>query len=125
MRYFWERSYHFGLEHPVIEVILGFLTFVEVCGYTSELNEFMFFKLLCQGNIVKIVECINGRFETVVVFFGDQQTVECLVDRFVIQVLHRPQVGFHKFQVVHLRHKKIIIRFDLLHRSNLLKPFKY
>ena len=118
MRYFWERSYHFGLEHPVIEVILGSLTFVEVCGYTSELNEFVFFKLLCQGNIVKIVECINGRFETVVVFFGDQQTVECLVDRFVVQVLHRPQVGFHKFQVVYLfiKYIKIIISFFFRYR---------
>ena len=88
----------------------GSLTFVEVGGYTSELNEFVSFELLCQGNIVKIVECINGRFETVIVLFSDQQTVECLVDRFVVQVLHRPQVGFHKFQVVHLLKRKYIYK---------------
>ena len=63
------------------------VAFVQVGSDSPELDELVFFKLLRKRNIVKVVERVDARLETVVVFFGDQEPVESLVHCLVVQVL--------------------------------------
>ena len=53
-----------------------------------EFDEFMLLELLRQRDVVEVVERVDGCFETVVVLFGDEEAVQRLVHRFVVQVLN-------------------------------------
>jgi hypothetical protein len=43
-------------------------------------DEFVLFERLCQGNIVEVVECIDGGFQPGVIFFIDEKSVQSLIN---------------------------------------------
>ena len=61
---------------------------VQVGGDSSELDELVLLEHLRQRDVVEIVEGVDAGLEAVVVFLGDQEAVESLVDGLVVQVLH-------------------------------------
>ena len=61
---------------------------VQVRADASELDQFVLLQTLGQCDVVKVVECVDGRTQALVVFFFYQQIVQCLVDCLVVVVLH-------------------------------------
>lgn len=79
------------------------LTFVEISSNATEFSQFVFLELLGERDVVEVVEGIDGRSQALVVFLVDQQPVQCLVDRLVVEALHRAQVRLHELQVAGFR----------------------
>ena len=80
------------LEQPVFlaqvdRLLPAVVAFVQVGADSSKFDQFVFFKSLCQGDVVEIVEGVDRSAKTLVVFFFDEEIVEGLVDRFVVVVL--------------------------------------
>ena len=96
----FEKVVLFTKFHTLLPAVVAL---VEVGGDAPELDQFVSLQLLGQRNVIEIVECINGRLETVVVLLVDQEAVQSLVHCFVVQVLYGSQVGFHQLQMVHLK----------------------
>ena len=78
---------------------------VEVGGNPPELDEVVLLELLGEGDVVKVVECVDGGLEAVVVLLIDQEPVQGLVHGFVVQVLHGAQVRLDQLQVINLKER--------------------
>lgn len=47
------------------------VAFVQVGRNAAELDELVFLEPLCQRNVIKVVECIDGRSKALIIFFLD------------------------------------------------------
>ena len=87
----------------------------------------MLLEALRQRNVVVVVEGVDGGAQPGVVLLVDQQVVERLVDRFVVEVLHRPQVRLHQRNVVRLQQDESTLssrRSDRSHPIHTTRPLE-
>ena len=56
----------------------------------------MFLKTLCERDVVKVVEGVDGCTQSLVIFFFDEEIVQCLVDRLVVVVLQSRHHHHHR-----------------------------
>ena len=63
------------------------VTFVEVSCDAAKLDQLVFLQPLSESDVVKVVKCVDGRTETIVVFLVNEEIVQRLVYRFVVVTL--------------------------------------
>ena len=95
------------LEEPVVftqlhRLLPPVVTLVQVCRDASELNQLVPLESLCQRDVIEVVERLDGRSHTLVVFLLYQEVVESFVDGLVVVVLHCAQVRLDEGQLVDL-----------------------
>ena len=61
---------------------------VQVGTDAPKLNQFVLLEALRQRDVVKVVKCVNGSTQTLVIFFFNEKIVQSLIDRLVVVVLH-------------------------------------
>jgi len=64
-----EQVVLFAQLHALLPTVVAL---VEVGGDATELYEFVFLHLLCQRDVVEVVEGVDGGLQSVVIFLGDQ-----------------------------------------------------
>ena len=57
-------------------------------------------KPLLRNSFSKIVKCVYTGLETLVIFLGDEKSIEGFVDSLVVEVLDRPQVRLDELEVI-------------------------
>ena len=83
-------------------LLLTVVALVQIGTDSSKLDELVLLEALCECDCVKVVESVNGRTQALVVFLFDEEVDERLVDRLVIVVLHRAEVGLDERNVAGL-----------------------
>ena len=106
----FRRIFHGVLEEAILfaqldRLLPAVVALVEVGGDAAEFNQLVLLEPLGQDNRVEVVEGVDARLQSVVVFLGDEESVEGLVDRLVVQVLNGAQVRFYQLQVTNLKKK--------------------
>ena len=76
---------------------------VQVGRDAAELDQLVLLEALRQRDVVKVVKRLDGRPHPLVVLLVNEEVVQCLVDGFVVVVLHGAQVWLDQGQVVELR----------------------
>jgi len=74
----------FVLLAQVNRLLPAIVALVQVCADSSELDQLVLLQPLSQRYVVKVVESVDGRTKTLVIFFFNEKVVQCLVDRLVV-----------------------------------------
>mmetsp|Transcript_21954 Transcript_21954/g.32006 ORF Transcript_21954/g.32006 Transcript_21954/m.32006 type:complete len:280 (+) Transcript_21954:433-1272(+) len=83
---------HAVLFRELYTLRIAFVLLVNVCGNTTEFQQFMLLDLLGKINLIKVIKIINRRAKTLVILLGDVELIEGLVNSSQILLLYTLEI---------------------------------